>query len=226
MAVETNEDLGRSFSAAELGALAHLYRAEVYRSTLWRTRLDTTTNWSVVTLGIAISVSFSSTDAPSLPLLLVGFLIVFFLTLEARRYRYFNVWRARARWFETRFYAPMLKHGKLDDGSHWQNVLARDYESPRYHISYLRAVGRRLRRSYLWIILIQSVAYVGKIIAHPGPPESAAEFFARANVGPLSGEVVMFVGFGYLALAIGLALLTLYLDRVTHAGEKSTVAGG
>ena len=142
MARETNEDLGRSFSAAELGALAHLYRAEVYRSTLWRTRLDTTTNWSVVTLGIAISVSFSSLDAPSLPLLLVGFLIIFFLTLEARRYRYFNVWRARARWFETRFYAPMLKHGKLDDGSQWQNVLARDYESPRYHISYLRAVGR------------------------------------------------------------------------------------
>lgn len=31
-------------SAAELGALAHLYRGEIYRSTVWRTRLDTTTN--------------------------------------------------------------------------------------------------------------------------------------------------------------------------------------
>ena len=28
------------FSAAEIGALAHLYRGEVYRSTVWRTRLD------------------------------------------------------------------------------------------------------------------------------------------------------------------------------------------
>src|SRR5215470_18200694 len=28
------------FSAAEIGALAHLYRGEVYRSTAWRTRLD------------------------------------------------------------------------------------------------------------------------------------------------------------------------------------------
>ena len=31
------------FSAAEIGALAHLYRGKVYRSTIWRTRLDNTT---------------------------------------------------------------------------------------------------------------------------------------------------------------------------------------
>ena len=36
----------QEFSAAEITGLAHLYRGEVYRSTVWRTRLDTTTNWS------------------------------------------------------------------------------------------------------------------------------------------------------------------------------------
>jgi uncharacterized membrane protein len=85
------------FSAAEIGALAHLYRGEVYRSTVWRTRLDTTTNWSVVTLGVALSITFSSPGASPLPLLLVGILIMLFLALEARRYRYFSVWRARSR---------------------------------------------------------------------------------------------------------------------------------
>ena len=44
--------LHSSYDSAELGALAHLYRGEVYRSTIWRTRLDNTTNWSVATLGI------------------------------------------------------------------------------------------------------------------------------------------------------------------------------
>ena len=34
------------FTVAEIGALAHLYRGEVYRSTVWRTRLDSTTNWA------------------------------------------------------------------------------------------------------------------------------------------------------------------------------------
>src|SRR6202521_6130985 len=108
----------QDLNAAELGALAHLYRGEVYRSTVWRTRLDNTTNWAVAGLGLALSVSFSRAEASALPLLLIGILIVVFLIFEARRYRYFNVWRARARWMETNFYAPMLRGEgvSLDDG--------------------------------------------------------------------------------------------------------------
>src|SRR4029078_6860722 len=86
-----------TFSSAEMGAIAHLYRGEVYRSTIWRTRLDNTTNWAIVTMGIALSTTFSSPEASPLPLVLVGLLIAVFLGMEARRYRYFNVWRARAR---------------------------------------------------------------------------------------------------------------------------------
>ena len=52
-----------AFTPADIGALAHLYRGEVYRSTVWRTRLDATTNWSVVATGIALSVSFSTAEA-------------------------------------------------------------------------------------------------------------------------------------------------------------------
>ena len=97
------------FSAAEIGALAHLYRGEVYRSTVWRTRLDSTTNWAVVTTGIALSATYSSAEASPLPMVLVGLLVCVFLLFEARRYRYFNVWRARARLLETDFYAPMIR---------------------------------------------------------------------------------------------------------------------
>jgi uncharacterized membrane protein len=84
------------FSTAEIGALAHLYRGEVYRSTVWRTRLDSSTNWAVVTTGIALSATFRSAEASPLPMALVGLLVSVFLLFEARRYRYFNVWRARA----------------------------------------------------------------------------------------------------------------------------------
>ncbi|MEE4208999.1 MAG: DUF2270 domain-containing protein, partial [Parvularcula sp.] len=97
----------RNFSSSEMGAIAHLYRGEVYRSTIWRTRLDATTNWSVVSLGLALTISYQSPDSSALPLFLVSLLIGVFLYLEARRYRYFNVWRARARWLEINFYAPL-----------------------------------------------------------------------------------------------------------------------
>ena len=92
-----------AFDAAELVAVAHLYRAEVYRSTIWRPRSDDTNNWSIVTMGIALSSTFSSPAASPLPLLLVGLLIAVFLGMEARRYRYFNVWRDRTRWMEKHF---------------------------------------------------------------------------------------------------------------------------
>ena len=41
------------FTAAEIGALAHLYRGEDYRSTNWRTRLDTSANWAIVLTGVS-----------------------------------------------------------------------------------------------------------------------------------------------------------------------------
>lgn len=199
------------FTAPEIGALAHLYRGEVYRSTIWRTRLDATTNWSVVSLGIALSISYSSPTASALPLLLVGVLITVFLYLEARRYRYFNVWRARARWLEIHFYAPMLKRAPYEDEGRWQTRLAEDYERPEHHISFRRALGRRLRRNYLWIFMVQALAYFGKIIIHPTQAANAAEFFDRMHVGPLPGVLVFALGIlfhgGVIAITIGIYLL-------------------
>ena len=68
----------------EAGALAHLYRAEIYRSTIWRQRLDMTTNWAVVSTGIALSVSYANERASPLPIVLVGMLCLMFLFLDKR----------------------------------------------------------------------------------------------------------------------------------------------
>ena len=195
----------RILGAAEIGALAHLYRGEIYRSTVWRTRLDTTTNWTVVTLGVALSITFSSPEASPIPLLLVGILIMFFLMLEARRYRYFNVWRARCRWLEVHFFVPMIECGEPRfDG--WQKLLADDYRRPEYHVSMLVAAARRVRRNYLWILGIQTAAYAGKLIVHPTPVQTIAEFVERARIGPLPGSVVLLVGVIYIIAWSGLAI--------------------
>src|SRR5258706_7878711 len=61
-----------AFNPADITALSHLYRGELYRSAVWRTRLDTTTNWAVLTTGIALSLTFSSESASPLPLVLAG----------------------------------------------------------------------------------------------------------------------------------------------------------
>ncbi|WP_218958619.1 DUF2270 domain-containing protein [Thalassovita aquimarina] len=199
-------------TSSEITAVAHLYRGEVYRSTIWRTRLDTTTNWAVVTLGVALSISFASPDASPLPLVLVGVLVIFFLMQEARRYRYFNVWRARCRWMETHFYAPMLDEGDLHLEDNWQKTLANDYLHPRYHVSLMTAIGRRIRRNYLWILMIQSLAYAGKLAVHPAPVESLEQAFRRADVGPLPGEFIVGAGIFYISTWIAIAIWSHFHD--------------
>lgn len=215
---------GFAFDQSEIGALAHLYRGEVYRSTIWRTRLDATTNWSVVTLGLALSISYSNPNASAVPLLLVGWLIAVFLVFEARRYRYFNVWRARCRWIETNFYAPLLLRSHRPDPGRWQDVLAEDYLRPQYHISFWRALGRRIRRNYGYIFAFQAFAYLGKIAIHPTPITSLAEFIERTAIGPVPAAVNLVVGAAFHATWLSLALWSRRLDRAKH-GAKDGVTG-
>jgi len=217
---------GFEFDAAEIGALAHLYRGEVYRSTIWRTRLDATTNWSVVTLGLALSISYASPGASALPLLLVGLLIAMFLILESRRYRYFNVWRARCRWIETNFYAPLLLRSHKPDPGEWQDVLARDYLRPQYHISFWRSMGRRIRRNYGYIFAFQALAYVGKIIIHPAPLDNFEELFTRSAVGPIPGTSVLTFGVAFHSGWASLALWSRRLDRAKHGAEDGVTGMG
>jgi uncharacterized membrane protein len=214
------------FSPAEIGALAHLYRGEVYRSTVWRTRLDSTTNWAVVTTGIALSVTFSSTQASPLPMVLVGLLVSVFLLYEARRYRYFNVWRARARLLETDFYAPMIRGEGICLDSGWTELLAKDYCEPRYHIDFSRAIGRRLRRTYAWIFVIQAIAYYGKLAIHPVPLATLADVWERAAIGPIPGGLVVLAGLFFHGGWAVFALVTLRIEIAARRERKSLIAMG
>jgi uncharacterized membrane protein len=205
------------FDIAEMGAIAHLYRGEVYRSTIWRTRLDQTTNWAVVTTGLAMSLTFSGPYASPLPLILVGLLVAVFLLLESRRYRYFSVWRARCRLMETDVYGPMLRgEGVTLDGK-WNTLLAGDYTRPRFHVSYWQAIGRRLRSNYAYILVIQAIAYYGKLAIHPVPADSLPTFLARADVGPLPGWFVVLCGLAFHGSWAVLAIVTYQVEKRRRA---------
>jgi uncharacterized membrane protein len=201
------------FTEAKITALAHLYRAEVYRSAVWRIRFDNTTNWAVVTTGIAISVSFSSSAASPLPLVLVGLLVAFFLLVEARRFRHFEVWRVRARMLERRFYAPLLRGQRelLDQTS--RQLLAEDYETPHRRMSFPRAIGRRLRYNYGWIFLIQALAYYGKLAIHPEPLTSLSDLWERAAIGPFPGQVIVGAGILFHGAWAVFAIVTMQWER-------------
>lgn len=216
---------GAGFDPAEMGMLAHIYRGEVYRSTVWRTRLDQTTNWAVVTTGLALSLTFSGPDASPLPLILVGLLVVVFLLFEARRYRYFNVSRARCRLLETDVCAPMLLGERIRMDGGWNRLLAEDYRHPEFHISFIRAVGRRLRKNYGYILGVQAIAYYGKLAIHPVSAPSLDGFLTRAAIGPVPGLYVVLAGLLFHGTWITIAVVTLIIDgRARRASAPVPIA--
>ena len=201
------------FGAAEVSAIAHLYRGEIYRSTVWRTRLDATTNWAVVATGLALSLTFSSAEASPLPLVLVGLLVALFLSVEARRYRFFDFWRVRAHILEIQFFGPILRGEGVRVDNGWNQTLSHDYLHPNLHISFVDAVGRRLRRNYGWIFLIQATSYVGKLLIHPVPVASFDEFLHRATIGPIPGGYVLAAGFLFHGTWMLIALASFLFGR-------------
>jgi uncharacterized membrane protein len=210
-----------SFDAASVAALAHLYRGELYRSTVWRTRLDATTNWAVVTTGLALSLSFSSENASSLPLLLVGLLVAVFLLIEARRYRFFDFWRIRAHILERQFFGPILLGDGVRTENGWNQTLYEDYRSPQLHITLFEAIGRRLRHNFCWIFLIQAASYLGKLLIHPAPVESLHELWMRAAIGPIPGQIVLLMGVIFHGTWIAIAFATYRSRRGADRARPS-----
>ncbi len=214
------------FSAAELGALSHLYRGEMYRSKVWRTRLDTTTNWAVGVTGVTLSVTLGDADHSPIVILVVGILVWIFLLFEARRYRYFDIWRTRVRLFEVCLFGPILRRDQIATPSNWSEILANDYDHLRFHISFVEAVGRRLRRNYIWIFVVLAIAYLVKLAIHPVDVETFREFLNRAAIGPVPGPIVLCLVSLWYCFLFGFALYTIGKQdahgRVTEHVEGET----
>ena len=195
-------------------AMVHFFRAEVARANVWRQRLDTTTNWAVVATGATLSIAFSQANVHHAIILLNTLLVLWFLFIEARRYRYYELWSYRVRLMETDFYAAMLVP-PFHPSPEWAENLAENLLLPSFPISLWEAFGRRLRRNYFWIFLILYASWAAKIWLFPSSPESMEEFVSRAAVGPISGEIMILLGFGFYLFLTLMAVGTINMTRAT-----------
>jgi uncharacterized membrane protein len=205
--------------------MVHFFRAEVQRANIWRQRLDTTTNWAVVSTGATLSVAFSQPDIHHGIIILNTLLVIWFLFIETRRYRYYELWSYRVRLMETDFYAAMLVP-PFHPSPEWAESLAENLLAPRFPISIWEAFGRRLRRNYAWIFLILYAAWVAKIWLFPEAATGLEDFVQRSAVGPISGEIMIALGLGFYAFLIIVGLATINMTRATgevlpRFGEES-----
>jgi uncharacterized membrane protein len=195
-------------------AMVHFFRAEIQRANVWRVRLDTTTNWAVVSTGATLSVAFSQPTIHHGIIILNTLLVIWFLFIETRRYRYYELWSYRVRLMETDFYAAMLVP-PFHPSPEWAESLAENLLSPHFPISIWEAFGRRLRRNYIWLFLILYASWVAKIWLFPQPAASLDEFIQRSAVGPISGQIMIALGFGLYGCLLLVALATISMTRAT-----------
>ena len=195
-------------------AMVHLFRAEITRANAWRLRLDTTTNWAVVTTGAIITFAFSEPIGHHSVIILSTLLVTLFLFIEARRYRYYELWSSRVRLMETDFYAAMLVppfHPSPD----WGESLAESLLQPHFPISFWEAFGRRFRRNYFWVYIILATAWFAKLWLHPEPAGSLAEMLDRAQVSFIPGWVMIAIGVVFNLGLISIGLFTIGLHEAS-----------
>lgn len=186
--------------------IAHYYRGELGRMAGWRDRIDRTSNWAITVVAAMLSLSLTTPTAHHSLVLFAMLLITLLLMIEARRYRFFDVYRKRVRLLERHYFANAFNHGgESDEG--WTERLASDLKSPRFNISLLSAMTRRLRRNYVWLFLILLLAWLLKISTpllqpegvHVGWREPLMNMLSSAAAGPVPGwAVVLFVAFLYM----------------------------
>lgn len=198
-------------------AMVHLHRGELSEATAWRSRIDTTTNWAVVLSATSLSFVFADKSSERHILIpIISVFCTFLLLMEARRYRFYDIWRSRARIIEINFYRPMLD-GSAPVAPDWAGTLAHDLEWPHFHMPLWEAAGRRLRRTYQWIFAILLGSWVIVLMTHPTASTSLTEIVDRASVGALPGSLVV-VG---MALLYGsLAALGVCSSWASHAKTR------
>ncbi|MFV0388235.1 MAG: DUF2270 domain-containing protein [Pyrinomonadaceae bacterium] len=193
-------------------AIVQFYRGEVARSNTWRTRLDTTTNWAVLTAGATLSFVFSSPESPHFAIPLNTILVAIFMIMEARRYRYYDVWARRVRVIEAGYFAPMLSSRAIPPDRRWADHISSDLLNPQFNITHREAIGRRLRANYFAIFVLLAAAWGLKVYIHPVPARDFAEFLARSRVGLVPGWIVIGVGIAFNAIVVAFAFGTLGMD--------------
>ena len=178
--------------------MAHFHRAEIARMAGWRSRIDLTTNWAITVVAGMLSVSLSTPSAHHGVLLFAMVLVLLLLSIEARRYRFFDVYRTRVRRLERNYYAQVFAP-RPETEDEWARQIGEDLREPRFQISQRTAMSRRLRRNYFPMFLVLLAAWILKIssswllqdAAPVDPARPVPGFIQNLALGPIPGWAVL-----------------------------------
>ncbi len=191
-------------------ALVHFYRAEMHRATVWRVRLDTTTNWAIVTTMAVVTFTFGDATHSHASLLAGMLMVATFLGIEARRFRIFDVWRERTRMLELNFMSPILRGDLSVSRLDWSRQAAEHLDRPSYTLTWPQAVRSRLVRNYLPLFALLLACWTVKLARTANHDlENPRRWLDAMRMGPIPGEVALAV----VVLMYGALLAVILLAK-------------
>jgi uncharacterized membrane protein len=216
---ETTVSVQRSiYDPGYVNAMSHFYRGELSRIMVWRQRLDMTTNWAITSSTAIITIAFSNRDVPHIIFFFNLAIVSVMLWIEARRYRFYDAFRARVRMLEAHFLVPMVMENRQMLQGEWKKLVCEDLILPCFKISRLEAIGRRLKRNYVFIFILILVAWITKIFLHaPAAVDGPRAFYHALRVGHIPSWLVAAVLVGTFLSVIG---MTVYVGQKS-SGEIS-----
>src|ERR1700758_3520596 len=177
-----------------VNAMSHFYRGEMGRIMVWRQRLDVTTNWAITSTTAIITIAFSSREVPHIIFFFNLAIVWVMLWVESRRYRFYDAFRARVRMLEAHFLVPMVMENREMLQGEWKKLVCEDLILPSFKISKLEAVGRRLKRNYIFIFILILVAWITKIFLHGTTAmDSFSSFYHALRVGHIPSWFVALI---------------------------------
>jgi len=200
--------------------MSHFYRGELGRIMSWRSRLDNTTNWAITTTSTIFTVAFSFPNVPHIIFFFNIAIVWVMLWIEARRYRFYDAFRARVRMLEAHFLVPIVAQNSQLLQGEWQKLVCEDLLLPSFKISRFEAVGRRLKRNYGFIFVIILCAWITKIFLHARAENGITSFYVfykELQVGKLPP---WFIAGLFVATFVSVITITVYISKKT-SGEIS-----
>src|SRR5690554_491626 len=204
------EENKNPFSGPETTALVQYYRGEVNRMNTWRKRLDVTTNWAILTSAGFLSFVFGNNDITHFVLVIATIIVTCFLYIEARRYKYYDLWRWRIAILNENYFARIIYPDKKPLIPDWRKQLADDLQHSQFKMTFWEAFGRRFRRNYAWLYVVLALCWFTKVLIHPVPAENFNELVERASVYHLiPGWVVITAGVIFNGALFIIAIATM-----------------
>jgi len=208
-----------------VNAMIHFYRGELGRIMIWRQRLDVTTTWAITSSTAIITVAFTYPQVPHIVFFFNLALVWIMLWIESRRYRFYDAFRGRVRMLESHFLVPMISQSPNLLEGEWRRMVCEDLILPSFKISKLEAVGRRLKRNYVFIFAIIMLAWTLKIFVHAKEPITSWNVFYRSlAVHELPAWFACIAYIGTIVIVTGLMIYVSHKssEEVSEFGSSNS----